>query len=138
MGSFLVDKLNFTWDEVHEIAEQLEHIQSTLLIDKLDAFLEFPKVDPHGEPIPDATGHFTETLKISVAEMQMQQLGVVVGVQDSDSSFLKYMNKLNVCLGTKIRVLDIIEFDGSVEIEIDSLTKTVISKNVAENIYIKA
>jgi DtxR family Mn-dependent transcriptional regulator len=134
---FLVNKLQFTWDEVHDIAEQLEHIQSSVLIDKLDAFLEFPQCDPHGEPIPDAQGNFTETLKKCVKEMKVGEKGLVIGVQDSDSAFLKYMNKLEIGLGTKLEVLDIIEFDQSVEIEINGLTKTVVSKNVSENIYVQ-
>ncbi len=133
---FLVQKLQFDWDEVHDIAEQLEHVKSEALINKLDAFLKFPKLDPHGDPIPDAHGRTILNKTVSISDMKIGSAGVFVGVRDSSSSFLKYLNKKNLALGDKIKVIDIEPFDSSYHIE----TKThrlVITSNVAENLCLK-
>ncbi len=133
---FLVQKLQFNWDEVHDIAEQLEHVKSEALINKLDAFLKFPKLDPHGDPIPDAHGRTILNKTVSITDMKIGSAGVFVGVRDSSSSFLKYLNKKNLALGDKIKVIDIEPFDSSYHIE----TKThrlVITSNVAENLCLK-
>ncbi len=134
--SFLVQKLQFNWHEVHDIAEQLEHVKSEALIDKLDAFLKFPKLDPHGDPIPDAHGRTILNKTVTIKEMKIGSAGVFVGVRDSSASFLKYLNKKNLALGDKIKVIDIEPFDSSYHIE----TKThrlVITSNVAENLCLK-
>jgi DtxR family Mn-dependent transcriptional regulator len=133
---FLVQKLQFNWDEVHDIAEQLEHVKSEALISKLDAFLKFPKLDPHGDPIPDAHGRTILNKTVSITDMKIGSAGVFVGVRDSSASFLKYLNKKNLALGDKIKVIDIEPFDSSYHIE----TKThrlVITNNVAENLCLK-
>lgn len=133
---FLVQKLQFNWDEVHDIAEQLEHVKSEALISKLDAFLKFPKLDPHGDPIPDAHGRTILNKTVSITDMKIGSAGVFVGVRDSSASFLKYLNKKNLALGDKIKVIDIEPFDSSYHIE----TKThrlVITSNVAENLCLK-
>lgn len=133
---FLVQKLQFKWDEVHDIAEQLEHVKSETLITKLDAFLKFPKLDPHGDPIPDAHGRTILSKTISITDMKIGSAGVFVGVKDSSATFLKYLNKKNLALGDKIRVIDIEPYDSSYHIE----TKThrlVITSNVAENLCLK-
>lgn len=133
---FLVQKLQFKWDEVHDIAEQLEHVKSETLINKLDAFLKFPKLDPHGDPIPDAHGRTILSKTISITDMKIGSAGVFVGVKDSSATFLKYLNKKNLALGDKIRVIDIEPYDSSYHIE----TKThrlVITSNVAENLCLK-
>lgn len=134
--SFLVQKLQFNWHEVHDIAEQLEHVQSEELIDKLDAFLKFPKLDPHGDPIPDAHGRTILNKTVTITDMKIGSAGVFVGVRDSSASFLRYLNKKNLALGDKIKVIDIEPFDSSYHIE----TKThrlVITSNVAENLCLK-
>ncbi len=134
--SFLVQKLQFNWHEVHDIAEQLEHVKSEALIDKLDAFLKFPKLDPHGDPIPDAHGRTILNKTVTIADMKIGSAGVFVGVRDSSASFLKYLNKKNLALGDKIKVIDIEPFDSSYHIE----TKThrlVITSNVAKNLCLK-
>ncbi|MFT6055666.1 MAG: DtxR family Mn-dependent transcriptional regulator, partial [Roseivirga sp.] len=113
---FLVDKLSFHWDQVHEVAEQLEHIKSPLLIKRLDEFLGFPKYDPHGDPIPDEDGKLTEKRKDPISELDLNILGIVVGVNDSSSSFLKYLDKVGISIGSKIEIKDRMEFDGSVDI----------------------
>ena len=133
---FLVKKLNYNWDEVHEIAEQLEHIKSETLIDKLDSFLKFPKFDPHGDPIPDKDGKIMLIKTVNLLKLKVGQKGVLDSLKDSSDVFLKYLNKKNLALRDKIKVIDIEPFDNSIHIE----TRThqlVISKKVAENLNIK-
>lgn len=133
---FLVQKLQFNWDEVHDIAEQLEHVKSDALINKLDAFLKFPKLDPHGDPIPDAHGRTILNKTVSIIDMKIGSAGIFVGVKDSSASFLQYLNKKNLALGDKIKVIDIEPYDNSYHIE----TKThrlVITNSVAENLFLK-
>lgn len=115
--TFLVEKLNFGWEEVHEIAEQLEHIQSVKLTDRLDAFLDFPKFDPHGDPIPDKDGeilHREEVVKL--IDLAIGKPATVVGVADSSASFLNYLDKHEIQLGMTIQVKDRFEFDHSTEV----------------------
>jgi DtxR family Mn-dependent transcriptional regulator len=133
---FLVDKLNFSWDEVHDVAEQLEHIKSPKLINELDAFLDFPTHDPHGDPIPDKDGEIQRTQKIILSQGTLKQDYEMVGVLDSSSDFLKYLDKHNIGIGTKILILDREEFDQSVTIEIRGKT-LVMSKAITSNIYVK-
>ena len=110
---FLVEKLNFSWDEVHDVAEQLEHIKSPKLTRELDAFLGFPKTDPHGDPIPDHEGRFDSVEKRLLSSLKENEVGVCVGVDDSSSNFLQYLDKNGISLGEKIEVLSIESFDGS-------------------------
>lgn len=132
---FLVQKLKFNWDEVHEIAEQLEHIKSPLLIKRLDEFLNFPKFDPHGDPIPDEEGNFSALKKQSLSESQIGIEGAVIGVNDSSSAFLKYLDKVGISIGTELKIIDKNEFDGSLDIDIDGRVATL-SPIAAENISI--
>lgn len=134
---FLVEKLDFSWDEVHEVAEQLEHIKSDKLIDSLDRLLAFPKFDPHGDPIPDKNGGFKERDRELLSEVPINTAGVCVGVKDSSATFLKFLDKNGIALGNQIRVMEIEEFDGSLNIEIDG-RKMQISHVIASNLYIKA
>lgn len=134
---FLVKKLRFGWDQVHDIAEQLEHIQSKDLVTRLDAYLDYPKFDPHGDPIPNAEGKFTLRAQTVLSDMHKGLHGTVVGVRNNDSDFLKYLNKLNIKLGTRISIIDAIPFDGSMEIVIDGKTTIQISKAVASNLLLK-
>lgn len=134
--TFLVKKLNFNWDEVHDIAEQLEHIRSEELIDRLDSFLDYPKTDPHGDPIPDKEGNFNKTQKKLLSQMKIGEDGICVGVKDSDTSFLQYLNKKNIAIGTKISILARESFDNSLQIIVEG-DKFFISKGVSENLYIK-
>lgn len=133
---FLVDKLNFTWDEVHEIAEELEHIKSDKLIDKLDEFLEFPSEDPHGDPIPDKTGKIIKIEKQLLSDLEINKKGICVGVKDSSSGFLQYLDKQKIALGSKITVLEKEAFDNSMCIEIKKV-KMSISSKIANSIFIK-
>jgi len=133
---FLVDKLNFSWDEVHEMAEQLEHIKSEKLVDKLDEHLGFPKFDPHGDPIPSKDGEFKKSDKRLLTEVPVNTIGVCVGVKDSSTTFLKFLDKNSIALGDEIRVLDKEEFDGSLEIKIKNKSLRI-SNEIASNLYIQ-
>lgn len=133
---FLVDKLNFKWDEVHDIAEQLEHIKSPLLIKKLDEFLGFPKVDPHGDPIPDENGDIVIGTKIPLSEIEPNKQVIVTGVENSESDFLSHLDKINIGLGAKITITDKNNFDGSMQIAIVGQPSVFISQQVAENLLV--
>jgi len=133
---FLVEKLNFHWDEVHDIAEQLEHIRSSLLIKRLDEFLEFPKFDPHGDPIPDEAGIISSKAREILSGLKSGSIGELVSMIDTGNAFLNYLDHIGMKIGTKIEIIDIIEFDGSVEIEIDNTKKLTISKQVADNLLV--
>jgi len=133
---FLVDKLDFTWDEVHEVAEQLEHIKSEKLIDKLDEHLNFPEVDPHGDPIPSKNGEFKKSIKRLLKDLPVGSTGICVGVKDSSPPFLKFLDKNQIALGDEIYILDKEEFDDSVRIKINN-SKMQISNQIASNLYIK-
>jgi len=133
--TFLVNKLNFSWHEVHEIAEQLEHIKSEKLIDKLDDFLDNPTHDPHGDPIPDKNGNYTKIKSKSILDISAGRKGVLISVKDSSKAFLKYLNKNELALGDMIKVVEFEPFDESFTIETKSKTMSI-SKNVAENLYL--
>ena len=134
--TFLVNKLGFGWEEVHDVAEQLEHIKSDELVDKLDSFLSFPKFDPHGEPIPTKDGKIPTTNTIPLNELQTGTKGKVMGVTLDEKSFLDYLTKLNISIGTKIELLDKISFDQSLSIKIEN-TNQHISNDVAKHLLIK-
>ena len=133
---FLVEKLDFYWDEVHEIAEELEHIKSEKLINKLDAFLDFPSFDPHGDPIPDANGVIKKVVKKLLSEAGLNTAYRCVGVKDSSSDFLKYLDKQKIALGAVIKVLGRENFDASLHLIINDTPLTVSSK-IAGNLYVK-
>ncbi len=133
---FLVEKLNFSWDEVHEVAEQLEHIKSDKLIQELDKFLDYPTRDPHGDPIPTAEGKFTVSNQRILAELDKGESGICVGVKDSTAEFLQYLDKHKISLGQKILVLEKEEFDQSMLIEVGE-KKIKISLEVSENLHLK-
>ena len=133
---FLVERLNFSWDEVHEVAEQLEHIKSPKLINQLDSLLGFPTHDPHGDPIPDKDGNVNTVDKILLSTLSKNESGICVGVNDSSSEFLRFLDKKKITLGKKITVIEKEDFDDSLFIEIDG-EKLSISKKIANNLYIK-
>ena len=134
--TFLVNKLEFSWDEVHHIAEQLEHIQAENLIDKLDAFLDYPKFDPHGEPIPTKEGKIPASNTTALSELAVGTTGKIMGVILDDRSFLQYLNQLHIHIGTEIEVLDKIHFDKSIAIKVQN-KKQHISNDVAKHLLIK-
>ncbi|MCB0547752.1 MAG: metal-dependent transcriptional regulator [Phaeodactylibacter sp.] len=134
---FLVDKLHFSWDEVHEIAEQLEHIKSQGLVERLDEYLGFPKFDPHGDPIPDADGNFAIRKQVLLSELKHSERGLVVGVQDHSTAFLQYLDRMALVLGTPVEVLEYFEYDESMRVLISGEREQVLSKKVCQNLFIQ-
>jgi DtxR family Mn-dependent transcriptional regulator len=134
--TFLVDKLNFSWDEVHDVAEQLEHIQSSLLIERLYKFLDCPKFDPHGEPIPDEHGEFpvTENL-ICLNSCKNQQKIQVKSITDDSSALLQYLSKISVSIGVSIEICDKNSYDNSIDVIINENKNVTLSKEISEKIY---
>jgi DtxR family Mn-dependent transcriptional regulator len=134
---FLCDKLGYSWDECHDLAEQLEHIKSPDLIDRLDIFLGKPKFDPHGDPIPDRHGNYTTRQQVLLAEMGIGDTGIMVGVQEHSTSFLQHLDRVGLVLAAKVTILEIFEFDKSVKIKLNNTTELLISNRVSENVFIK-
>ena len=133
---FLVNKLNFSWAEVHDVAEQLEHIKSEKLTNELDAFLEFPTHDPHGDPIPDKDGNIQTSDKIVLSQVNVNTACLCVGVIDSSTEFLKYLDKHKIALGSEINVISKEDFDESITIKVNG-KELAISKLISNNIYVK-
>ncbi len=134
---FLVNSLGFKWDEVHIVAEQLEHIQSSKLTDELDAFLKFPKYDPHGDPIPDKEGVFPQRNVQTLNKLEPGVAASIQGVKDSSPSFLQFLESIPISLGGKIKINSIESFDGSMEVQLGE-SKIRLSAQVAANIYVQA
>lgn len=135
---FLVEKLKFNWDEVHEVAEELEHIDSPLLTQRLDEFLGYPRFDPHGDPIPYENGEIKQKKQRLLAEMDVNEDGVVVGVNDSQPLFLQYLDKMGISLGSRIKVIDRIAYDNSFEIILEDDRNLLLSSEVTKNIFLSA
>ncbi len=133
---FLVEKLDFSWDEVHDVAEELEHINSEKLINKLDAFLDFPTEDPHGDPIPNAKGEIKKMDKKLLSELKLNQKSICVGVKDSSSNFLKYLDKQQIALGSTIEIIEKESFDASLIVSVNG-NEMNISNKIASNLYVK-
>ena len=134
---FLVEKLGYNWDEVHEIAEQLEHIESETLINKLDSFLDFPKIDPHGDPIPNKEGEIPELGYLHLSEVKLNETCTLMGVAKDSAVFLQLLTKLNLSLGARLEVVEINTFDRSVSLKIAEEKPIFISHEVAKNILVK-
>ena len=134
---FLVEKLNFKWDEVHDLAEDLEHINSKKLTDQLDEFLEFPKYDPHGDPIPDKDGNLYDHKDITLADLEPSDKGVVLGVKEHSKSYLNYLESVNLVLGAEIKVIDIVDFDHSMSASVNNKKTVNISHQACKNLIIK-
>ncbi len=127
---FLVDKLDFGWDEVHDIAEQLEHIKSPELISRLDEFLGHPTVDPHGDPIPDTDGNLPKNKAFPLSDGEIGKQYIICGVSDTSSLFLQYLDKQGLILGTEIIIIDKIDFDKSIQIKFGKKEINLSSKAV--------
>ncbi|MFI5155621.1 MAG: metal-dependent transcriptional regulator [Chitinophagales bacterium] len=134
---FLVEKLKFDWSEVHEIAEELEHITSKKLIDQLDAFLEYPQTDPHGDPIPDSQGKFNSTRQQSLLSIPVNKPALVSGIASQTNDMLELLQHKNICIGTKIEIKRKFPFDNSLELKIPNKPVITISEQVAKNIMVK-
>ena len=133
---FLAEKLHFSWDEVHEIAEELEHIKSEKLINKLDAFLEFPAFDPHGDPIPDVNGDVKKVNKLLLSDSELNKEYRCIGVKDSSSDFLKYLDKQKIALGSTFLVKEKEVFDDTLLVEVNA-KEISISHKIANNLYVQ-
>jgi len=133
--TFLHDKLDFSWDEVHEVAEQMEHIQSPKLIEKIDKFLGYPTFDPHGDPIPDKNGKLPKMQAVSLTEIAPGTVCRVHAVRDSSSLFLQHLERLSVRLEGTIKVIEKIAFDGSMVIEVEG-KPTSVSQKITDNILV--
>jgi DtxR family transcriptional regulator, Mn-dependent transcriptional regulator len=133
---FLVDKLDFSWDEVHDVAEQLEHIKSEKLTDKLEELLDFPTEDPHGDPIPDRNGKIAKIDKKLLSEITVGKKVICVGVKDSSPPFLQYLDKQQIALGSAIEVISKEDFDMSLILRLDDKEVTI-SNKVAANLFVK-
>jgi DtxR family Mn-dependent transcriptional regulator len=134
---FLVDKMGFNWDEVHEIAEQLEHIESDDLVNKLDAYLGFPKTDPHGDPIPNKEGILPELAYLHLSDIKAGKNCKLMGVAQDSAVFLQLLTKLNLNLGAALAIIEVNEFDRSVFVSINDAAPIFISHEVAKNILVK-
>ena len=122
---------------MHEIAEELEHVKSIELINKLDSFLGFPKHDPHGDPIPDKNGNLEFHKDVTISNLGLNHFGLVVGLKDTSPDFLKYLVKTGLTLGQSVGVKNINEYDKSIDIIVGSTSPVTVSNTVAENIFIK-
>jgi DtxR family Mn-dependent transcriptional regulator len=134
---FLAEKLKFTWDEVHEVAEELEHVSNRKLIDKLDEFLGFPRVDPHGDPIPDQEGRIESSRQLCLKDLPLNKLATVSHVSDQSTGILELLKHKNIGMGTKLEVKKKFEFDHSMEIKTGRMPVFTISEQLAKNIFVK-
>jgi DtxR family Mn-dependent transcriptional regulator len=134
---FLVEKLNFDWSEVHELAEELEHIQSEELVNRIEKFLGNPKFDPHGDPIPNAEGKFTIRNQSPLSNLVAGEEGILVGLRNSETSLLKYLDSINTNLGTHIKIFAKIDYDNSIKVIIDHKHEVSISSKVSSNLFVK-
>jgi DtxR family Mn-dependent transcriptional regulator len=133
---FLVEKLRFGWEEVHEMAEELEHISSKKLVDRLDEFLGFPKSDPHGDPIPDANGKISLKKQVSLTEMKINIPGIISNITDQSAEMLELLRHKGLSLGTKVEVKKRFSFDNSIELRLKNQPSITVSENVAKNVFV--
>ncbi len=133
--TFLVEKLGFGWGEVHDVAEQLEHVQSEKLVDSLDAFLDFPKVDPHGDPIPDKDGVVRKRQTKVLTELRPGERGIISAVKHDGKDLLDYLDRHDLVLDNQVEVMEILEFDGSMQLKVGGKTQYV-SEKIATNILV--
>jgi DtxR family Mn-dependent transcriptional regulator len=133
---FLVNQLQFNWEEVHEVAEQLEHVSSKKLVDKLDAFLNFPKFDPHGDPIPDSNGKINQQEQMPLFDLPLNTLAVITSVQNQSSDLLVFLSNRDIHIGTKLEVKQKLSFDNSIEVKIKNKQSFHISEQVANAIHV--
>ncbi|NJK83792.1 MAG: metal-dependent transcriptional regulator [Saprospiraceae bacterium] len=134
---FLADKLHFSWDEIHPMAEELEHINSDELINRLEKFLGYPKFDPHGDPIPDAEGNIITRQQMLLSKLEIGEKGSIVGVQEHSATFLQYLDRLGLTLGSHIALIEKFEYDQSIKIKLNGIIDLLLSDKVSNNIFIK-
>lgn len=134
---FLISKLRFPWEQVQTLSNELEHVGNDDLISRLDAFLDFPKFDPLGDPIPNIDGRITIRAQVTLAELSTNQSGTLIGVRDDDEGFLSFLSQNGIKLGSILAVQNTREFDGNVELIIDGFRSLTISKSVCQLLVVK-
>ena len=134
---FLAEKLKFNWDEVHEVAEQLEHVSNKKLVDKLDEFLAYPKFDPHGDPIPDTNGKMEATKQISLSELQINKPAKICYIANQSELLLEHLQEKKIKMDAMIVVKRKFSYDDSLEIKLDNKIMLTISGQLAKNIFVK-
>jgi DtxR family Mn-dependent transcriptional regulator len=134
--TFLHHKLHFQWDEVHEVAEQLEHIQSQQLIERLDEFLGYPEFDPHGDPIPNSKGELPQTSTMLLIEAEAGNSWKIAAVRDTSSAFLQQLEKLRLQIGTILHVQEVMPYDNSVMVSAEDSRPFLLSEKIARNILV--
>ena len=135
---FLVQKLGFGWEEVHEIAEELEHVTSKKLIDRLEEFLGFPVVDPHGDPIPDGQGRMPVSKQVNLADIPVNTLSTICNIGDQSPDIMELLNHKSIKIGTKLEVRKKFSFDNSLEIKLRNQPPFTISEHLAKNLFVKS
>lgn len=135
---FLVNTLGFGWEEVHEVAEELEHISSKKLIDKLEEFLDFPQTDPHGDPIPDAGGRFQVSKQINLMDLPVNAIAAISNIGDQSQEIMELLNHRNIQLGTRLEIKKKFSFDNSLEIKIKNHPAFTISEHLAKNLFVRS
>lgn len=133
--TFLQEKLSFTWDEVHELAEELEHIQSTKLVDRLDQFLDFPEFDPHGDAIPDSKGNVLIPFRKKLSEVESGKSYRLIAVKDNSTDFLQYVDRTGLSINDLVTIQSIDEFDKLISLEHQGETK-VVSPKFSEKVFV--
>src|SRR6185312_2247153 len=134
---FLVERLDFKWDEIHDIAEQLEHINSEELIERLDKHLNYPQYDPHGDPIPDSRGVLPKNKFKILNQVNSNKVCIISGVTDHSDKFLKYLTKLGITIGDEIEILEVADYDNSLQVVINNNARIYISDEVGKNLLVK-
>jgi DtxR family Mn-dependent transcriptional regulator len=134
---FLVEKMDFNWEEVHEIAEQIEHIKSPLFFEKMDALLGYPKFDPHGSPIPDKNGALFEPAYVPLSQCSPTEELTLKAVSDSSEGFLRFLNGRSILLGDQIRIVAKEHFDGSMQVEIKGKSKETFSQLICDKLLVE-
>ena len=134
--TFLHHNLEFQWDEVHEVAEQLEHIQSPKLVEQLDAFLGFPEFDPHGDPIPKSNGELPVSSTLALADAESGSVYKIVAVRDTSSAFLQQLEKMKLQIGTALTVTELMPYDNSVMVSDEQGNSLLLSEKIARNILV--
>jgi DtxR family Mn-dependent transcriptional regulator len=133
---FLSEKLQFSWDEVHEVAEELEHVSSKKLIDKLDAYLGFPAFDPHGDPIPDTKGRLKKAPYISLADLPLKQRAELKSITNQSTAVLEYLDQKHLRINTVLEIRQRFDFDGTMEIKTEQRLITI-SALLAKQLFVK-
>ena len=134
---FLVDKLGFGWEEVHDVAEELEHISSKKLIDRLEEFLGFPEIDPHGDPIPDNQGRVRMSKQVQLSELPVHTVCTITHVGDQSAEIMELLNHLHLAIGTKLEIRKKFGFDQSVEVQLQDSTVLTISQHLSGNLFVR-